>query len=477
MIKNSKFFVTTSIAYANSKPHIGYAMELIQADVLARYYTSKNYDTFFLTGTDEHGQKLHEAAKENKRSPQEYVDELSQTFRDLAKKLELKHNYFIRTTDERHKQAAQKIWQACQADIYKGNYSGLYCVGCERFYKEDEAVDGKCPIHRTTLRQTEMESYFFRQTKYADKITELIKMGELRVLPEKRKNETLAFLRNLEDISISRPKSQLEWGVEVPGDASHVMYVWFDALSNYISAIGYGDDETNFAKWWPADVHIVGKDIARFHTILWPAMLLSAGLGLPRTIYVHGFIESGGHKMSKSLGNVIDPQEVIKKYGIEPMRYYLLRYIPSDNDGDFTFERLEAVYNADLANDLGNLVQRTASMLGRYNDGKFDATKVKPIEGVEEQLEELAYDRALETIFERVREQNVFLEEKQPWTLAKTDKAAVVKVLSQVASQLQQIAGYLEPFLPDTSDKIGQTFAGGKVDVSVGILFPRIEDK
>lgn len=448
-------------------------MELIQADTLARYYASKSFDTFFLTGTDEHGQKLFEAAQENHQSPQAYVDELSQTFRDLADKLELRHNYFVRTTDERHISAAQKMWQACRADIYKDNYVGLYCVGCERFYKADEAVEGKCPIHRTTLRQTEMESYFFRQTKYTNKIIELIQTDKLKVLPEKRKNETLAFLRNLEDISISRPKSQLEWGVEVPDDDSHVMYVWFDALSNYISAIGYGDDEANFAKWWPADVHIVGKDIARFHTILWPAMLLSAGLELPRTIYVHGFIESGGHKMSKSLGNVIDPLEVIKQYGAEPMRYYLLRYIPSDNDGDFTFERLEAVYNADLANDLGNLVQRTASMLGRYNDGKFDVTKVKPIQGVEQQLESLAYDRVLELIFDRVREQNVFLEEKQPWTLAKTDQAAAVKALSQVASELIQIADYLAPFLPDTAAKIRQTFAGGKVDTGVGILFPK----
>ncbi len=279
--KNS-FYVTTSIAYANAKPHIGYAMELIQADTLARYYASQGRDTYFLTGTDEHGQKLKEAASKQGKSVKDYVDELSQTFVDLSKLMELRNDKFVRTTDANHKKAAQKLWTACRKDIYKGHYSGLYCVGHETFVKDSELVDGKCPDHKTTPQPQELESYFFALSKYTKVLEKLIVTGELKILPDKRRNEMLGFIKTgLEDISISRPKSQLEWGVEVPEDSDHVMYVWFDALSSYISAVGYENDSKQFQKFWPADVHVIGKDIARFHCLLWPAMLLSAGLQPP----------------------------------------------------------------------------------------------------------------------------------------------------------------------------------------------------
>ncbi|MBA3679490.1 class I tRNA ligase family protein, partial [Candidatus Saccharibacteria bacterium] len=265
----NKFYVTTSIPYVNDKPHIGHLLEFVQADTLARYHRGKGEDTFLLTGTDEHGQKIFEAAAKLGEDTKEFAGKNSDEFRKLAEAIGMSNDYFVRTTDDRHKLAAQKLWQACEKDIYKGEYEGLYCVGCERYYTESEAEDECCPIHKTKLSKLKMESYFFAQSKYKDKLLTLINTGEFRILPEKRKNEMLTFIENLTDVSISRPKIQLEWGVEVPGDSEHVMYVWFDALSNYISAIGYADDSKMFEKFWPADVHVVGKDIARFHTILW----------------------------------------------------------------------------------------------------------------------------------------------------------------------------------------------------------------
>ncbi len=475
-MKKNSYYVTSSIAYANAKPHIGYAMELFEADTLARFYQNHGRDTFFLTGTDEHGQKLKEVADKEGVPVVDYVNKLSKNFQDLAKLLDLRNDKFVRTTDEGHKKAAQKLWLACSNDIYMDNYSGLYCVGHEAYIKESELVDGKCPDHKTEPQKMELKSYFFALSKYGDKLKHLIDSGELRIIPEKRKNEILSFIDSgLEDISISRPKSQLDWGVDVPGDDSHVMYVWFDALSNYISAIGYENNSDEYKKFWPANTHVVGKDIARFHCVIWPAMLLSAGLEVPKSVYVHGFISSGGHKMSKSLGNVIDPVDVVEKYGVEPVRYYLLRYIPSYNDGDFSTKKFEEVYQSDLANNLGNLVSRVASMINKYSDGIYDLKKVQNDLGLEDLIDDFKFDKALEQIFSKLDSLNVAIEQFKPWEIAKTDLDSTKDFLSGVACEVIDLANELKAFLPETAEKILNVFKDGKVASDVQPLFPRLD--
>jgi methionyl-tRNA synthetase len=475
-MKKNSYYVTTSIAYANAKPHIGYAMELFEADTLARFYQNHGRDSFFLTGTDEHGQKNKEVAEKEGISAREYVDKLSVNFQELTKLLQLRNDKFVRTTDEGHKKAAQKLWQACSNDIYMGNYSGLYCIGHEAYIKEIDLVEGKCPEHKTEPQKMELQSYFFALSKYADKLKQLIDSGELRIVPEKRKNEIISFIDSgLEDISISRPKSQLDWGIDVPGDDSHVMYVWFDALSNYISAIGYVDDSDEYKKFWPANAHVVGKDIARFHCVIWPAMLLSAGLEVPKSVYVHGFISSGGHKMSKSLGNVIDPVDFVEKYGVEPVRYYLLRYIPSYNDGDFSTEKFEEVYQSDLANNLGNLVSRVASMINKYSDGIYDSKKVQNDLGLEDLMDDFKFDKALEQIFSKLDSLNVAIEQFKPWEIAKTDLDSTKDFLSGVACEVIYLANELKAFLPETAEKILNVFKDGKVASDVQPLFPRLD--
>ena len=474
--KKNSYYVTTSIAYANAKPHIGYAMELFQADTLARFYKNHGRDTFFLTGTDEHGQKLKDVAIKEGITAEEYVNKLSKNFQDLTGLLNLSNNRFVRTTDKEHKKAAQKLWLACKEDIYIGDYSGLYCVGHEAYIKESDLVDGMCPEHKTEPQKLELKSYFFALSKYGEVLKEKINSGEFRIVPEKRKNEILSFIDSgLEDISISRPKSQLDWGVDVPDDDSHVMYVWFDALSNYISAIGYENDEETFKKYWPANTHVVGKDIARFHCIIWPAMLLSAGLEIPKAVYVHGFIASGGHKMSKSLGNVIDPVDYVNQYGVDSVRYYLLRYIPSYNDGDFSREKFEDVYQSDLANNLGNLVSRVSAMLNKYCDGKYEIIKTENDIGLEDLMDQYKYDRALEEIFAKLDSLNVAIEEFKPWEKSKTDLKSTKEFLSGLACEIVGVANELEAFMPETSKKIFNIFKEGKVANVIEPLFPRLD--
>jgi methionyl-tRNA synthetase len=374
-----KFYITTAIDYVNAKPHIGHALEKIQADVLARYHRAKGDDVWFLTGTDEHGTKNFRTAEIAGKTTQEFVDENSEYFKNLKDVCNLSWDDFIRTTDKnRHWPGVQKLWNKIYeaGDLYKKKYQGLYCVGCEAFVTEKELVDGKCPIHKKEPEKLEQENWFFKLSKYSKEIESKIKNDELKIIPESRKNEILSFLKSgLEDISLSRPKNYLSWGIPVPNDPDQVIYVWYDALSNYITAIEYAEESEKFKKFWPADLHVIGKDILRFHAAIWPGMLLSAGLPLPKSIFVHGFITVEGEKMSKTLGNIIDPAELSQKYGSDAVRYYLLREISTYEDGDYSKKKFEERYNADLANGIGNLVSRVATLGERITPVEFDFEK------------------------------------------------------------------------------------------------------
>lgn len=464
-----KFYVTTSIAYVNARPHIGFAMEVIQADVLARYHRLLGDNTFYMTGTDEHGTKLEQAAKEQGVSPQALVDENSAYFRQLRELLTLSNDYFIRTTDDAHMKGAQLLWKKMveAGDIYKGGYEGLYCVGCESFKTEKEIVDGMCPLHKRPPEKLKEENYFFKLSKYSDEIKKRIHSGELVILPEARKHEILSVLEDgLKDVSFSRPKKVLEWGIEVPDDPEQVMYVWCDALSNYITGVGYGSDDEKFATYWPADVHLIGKDILRFHSAIWIGMLLSAGLRLPRAIYVHGFITSEGMKMSKSLNNVVDPVTVVEEFGIDALRYFLLKEIPTMDDGDFSKVRFQTVYESELADSLGNLVSRVLAMSHKYFDGKVpdagasaDDTEFAPKlariwKSYDEAVAGFDLKKALECVMELAYDANGYVEAQKPWALAKTDQVALASVLYNLLEMIRHLAFMLLPFTPATCAKI-----------------------
>lgn len=476
----SNFYVTTSIPYVNGEPHLGHAMEFIMADVLARHARHQGKPTIFCTGTDEHGGKIAEKAAEKGLTPQALADQMSQSFQDLAQRLNLSNDRFIRTTDKPHMQRAQIIWKALESDIYKTKYIGWYCTGDEAFFTETEvkANNGVCPNHNRPYEKIEEENYFFKLSKYTDAIYERITSGEFSVLPESRRNEMLSLMKEgLEDISISRPKDKITWGIPVPGDANQVMYVWFEALMNYITVLGYPEHD-DFKKFWPADVQVIGKDITRFHAAIWPAMLLGLKLPLPKALYVHGFINVDGKKMSKSLGNYISPNDVIDKYGTDPFRYYFLRHIPSYEDGDFTWDTFEAAYNNELANELGNAVQRTAVMIQKYQDGLIG--DIPPAEhdtaAYDAALAACKFDRALDEVWDQVRGLNQYIDEEKPWAIAKTGDADHLReVLAYQASCLIEIADLLEPFMPDTAAKIKGVFAEGILRPLSGTLFPKQE--
>jgi len=472
-----KFYVTTSIAYTNAPPHIGFALELIQADVLARYHRNLGEEVFFLTGTDEHGQKVLRAAEECKKKPEEFCYELSNKFKDLRRVLNISNDDFIRTTDQkRHWPTVKKVWLGLKAngDIYKKNYKGLYCVGCEAFTKEKDLVDGKCPNHQQKPEIVEEENYFFRLSKYSDKIRKAIEDDEVKIFPESRKNEILAFIdQGVEDISCSRSKEKLKWGIPVPDDGSQIIYIWFEALLNYISALGYAENSPKFQKFWPADVHCVGKDIFRFHVLLWPAILFALKLPLPKNILVHGFITSNGQKISKSLGNIVCPVELVKKYGIDPVRYFLLREIPSTEDGDFTYQKFEERYNSDLANGLGNLVARILTLAEKLNIREVKTPQVAarsffntPKEKYNNSLKAFEFNETLSAVWEIIGTFDRYIEKEEPW---RGDKNAV-QVVSDSLFALKEIAEILQPFLPETSEKISEQIRTKKSKP----IFPRI---
>lgn len=474
------YFVTTSIPYVNADPHIGFGLELVAADVLARYARQQGKNVIFSTGTDEHGGKIAEKAAELKVTPKEFTDQISQRFKDLMETVDASADRFIRTTDKAHEDCAQLIWKALKGDIYKSKYIGWYCKGEETFFTEAEvkANNGVCPYHERPYEKLEEENYFFRLSKYTENIKKAIESGSFQVLPKTRRNEILSVINEgLEDISISRPKDKISWGIPVPGDPHQVMYVWFEALMNYITVLGYPEHE-DFKKFWPANVQVIGKDIIRFHAAIWPAMLTALELPLPKTLYVHGFITSEGKKMSKTLGNVVAPKDIVDKYGADAFRYFILRHIPSYEDGDFSWDKFEAAYNNELANELGNAVNRTVAMIVKYQDGlignipepQHDIAQYKTA------LEHCRFDRALDEVWAQVRGLNQYIDEEKPWTIAKDgDDDHLREVLAYQASSLLQIAELLEPFLPTTALKIRKIFHEGVVRPSRETLFPKFE--
>jgi methionyl-tRNA synthetase len=473
------YYVTTSIPYVNGEPHIGHALEFVMTDVLARAARQQGKPTIFSTGTDEHGTKIAQKAESLGLTPQQLVDQMSEEFRGLAKLLNISNDRFIRTTDKGHEQRAQLIWKALAQDIYKAKYIGWYDIKEETFVPEAQADPERMkPDHPQAYQKLEEENYFFKLSKYTEPVRQAIEAGTFKIVPESRRNEILSVLREgLDDISISRPKDKLEWGIPVPGDKTQIMYVWFEALMNYITVLGY-PEHADFKKYWPAQTQVIGKDILRFHAAIWPAMLMSLGLPLPEQLYVHGFITMNGEKMSKSVGNVVSPKEIVAKYGVDAFRYYFLRHIPSYNDGDFTWESFEASYNNELANELGNAVQRTVAMIMKYQNGVIG--EIPPAQHdsapVAEAIEQCRFDRALDQIWEQVRGLNQYIDEEKPWTIAKDgDTDHLREVLAYQASCLLEVAELLAPFLPETSDKIRQIFAEGLVRPIEGTLFPKTE--
>ncbi|MEI8338491.1 MAG: methionine--tRNA ligase [bacterium] len=475
------FYVSTSIPYVNGEPHLGHAMEFVMADVLARRARLAGQNVFFSTGTDEHGGKIAEKASEMGISSKQLADNMSAKFQDLAKQLNISNDVFVRTTDDAHEKAAVEIWNNLKNDIYKSEYEGWYCTGCETFVNDDEvkANNGICPDHNRKYEKLKEENYFLKLSKYNQPIKEAIEKSQFEVIPSTKRNEILNVINEgLEDISISRPKDKIEWGITVPGDDSQVMYVWFEALINYLTGLGYPDAQ-NFKDFWPANIQVIGKDIIRFHAAVWPAMLMGLNLPLPKKLYVHGFINVDGQKMSKSLGNRVDPFAVIEKYGTDGFRYFFLKHIPSYNDGDFSWEAMEAAYNSELANELGNAVSRTAAMVSRYQDGEIgDLPELNfNSQDYNQALENCRFDRALEEIWQHVRGLNQYIEQQQPWSVAKTDdKEKLQQILAHQVAVLLEIAILLEPILPDTSAKINQVFKSGKIQAIDGTLFPKKED-
>lgn len=472
---SKKFYITTTLPYVNAKPHIGFALEIIQADVIARYYRQQGFEVIFNTGTDEHGQKIYEKALAQGKETQDYVDEYAAKFDELKSGLNLSYTHFIRTSDAEHKAAAQEFWRRCDAngDIYKGQYQVKYCVGCELAKTESELVDGKCPVHpNMELELRDEENYFFRWSNYQEKLLELYKNQPDFVVPSNRLKEISNFVGSgLQDFSISRLKEKMPWGVPVPGDEGHVMYVWFDALVNYISTLGWPKENGEFA-YWPG-VQVAGKDNLRQQSAMWQAMLMSAGIAPSKQVFIHGFINADGQKMSKSLGNVVDPFDEVEEYGTDALRYYLLREIPSHDDGDYSRARMEERY-AELANQLGNLVSRVAAMSIKYFEGSLDDVSIDWSEHekrLEKAIHQYDFKAYLDVVFEVVGDANEMIDKKAPFKLVKEDEQAAKQVLSELAEQVKFIGHALVPVISQTGEEILRRY--GKIIEKGDALFPR----
>ena len=466
-------YITTAIPYVNGVPHIGHAIDYCLADTCARYFRLRGDNVRFQVGTDEHGGKISQKAKDLGVPVEKYVLENSNKFRDFIENLNISYTDFIRTTDELHEKRCQKIWQKLRDHIYLAKYKGWYCTGCERFVtaKEYEENNGVCPDHQKAYDELEEENYYLKISDFKQKIQDAILSGEMAILPDFRKKEILRLLEESPDVSISRPRTQLKWGVSVPNDESQVMYVWIDALSNYITVLGYPD--VDISEWWPATAQFVGKDILRFHAIIWPAMLLGIGLPLPKAIVSHGMVLSDGQKMAKSIGNVVDPIDVINRYGLDAFRYYFLRHIDTFSDSDFTWDKYESAYSNELANDLGNLVQRLA-VLASKNGIHADIGEKSELD-VEyvALMDKYEFSKALDYVWGKIQELNRKIDEEKPWNLAKNGETSQLeKCMTELITGLLDANRMLGPFLPNVTEKISAVFAG-EITPPKTPLFPK----
>lgn len=465
-------YITTAIPYVNGNPHLGHAMDYLLADTLRRYMMSQGQKVRFQAGTDEHGNKIFKKAAEAGISTQEFTDQNSKKFQDFIASLGVEYTDFIRTTNPEHERRCQEIWRRLKDHIYKDSYEGWYCEGCEAFVtdKEHDENSGICPDHKKPYVKLSEENYYLRIADYKDQIREAIETDALKITPAFRKKEFLNLLADMPDVSISRPKSQVSWGVPVPDDDDQVMYVWIDALANYITVLGYPDEDISTD--WPAHTQVVGKDILRFHAGIWPTILLGLGLPLPKNLLVHGFITVNGEKMSKSIGNVIAPEEILSKHGLDPFRYYFLRHAPTTDDVDFTWEKYEASYN-ELANDLGNLVQRLATLCKKNEIASLKPLTVDLDDEFKKHMDAYAFNVAFDYAWSKVQDLNRQIDAAKPWELVKTDPAKAKSVLKDIASQLLAVSQMLEIFIPTTAKKIQDVFTAAQILPPSTPLFPR----
>ncbi|MCL2085402.1 methionine--tRNA ligase [Candidatus Saccharibacteria bacterium] len=479
-------YVCTAIPYVNGAPHIGNALDYLLADIWARWQREQGNSVRFQVGTDEHGNKIAAKAESENKTPKEYVDENFVKFRELMEMMNTTWTDFIRTSDAEHEKRVQEIWKKLGPHIYKGSYKGWYCQGCEAFFSEKEAEGNEffCPDHKRKLTEVSEENYFLRMADFEDRIVSAIEKDEMKITPSFRKREFLNMIKDgMPDVSISRPRKSLTWGVAVPNDPDQVIYVWIDSLSNYITVLGYPDND-EYKEWWPAELQIVGKDILRFHAGIWPAILLGLGLPLPKEILVHGHVTVDGEKMSKTVGNVVDPFEVIEKYGVDGFRYFFTRHVPTMDDGDFSWTKMEEAYNNELANELGNLVSRVAAMCGKYeikngfDDGEYREVFKKYAEFSEEKfassMESLQFGQALEHVWRLVQGANRFVDENKPWELAKSDTEKLQETMRALVAAIRIIGEKTKVFMPATSERILAIYNASELQKLDEVLFAKM---